>query len=228
MPPTKICNKCKKELPLDKFNQNGGGTLRPDCKDCRKKYHKKRYASDPEKFKEISKNYRRDHRDHCKARDLAHYAIHKEKRNEASRNYQKKNRPMRKEKIAEYGRKWTKNNPERMRANSLRRRTRKKGIPSNFTHKDWLACLNYWHGSCAYCGNQSGFLLETRITADHFIPIASIECPGTIPGNMLPACGSCNSSKQDSDPVKWLTGKFGSRKANQVLVQIKEYFNQLT
>lgn len=49
---TKICSKCKKELPLDNFNWRDKmkGTRRSECKECLSKYMKKKYQ---QKKKEI-------------------------------------------------------------------------------------------------------------------------------------------------------------------------------
>ena len=34
----KICNKCKRELSVDKFSKHGGANyLRPECKECNNK-----------------------------------------------------------------------------------------------------------------------------------------------------------------------------------------------
>lgn len=50
-------------------------------------------------------------------------------------------------------------------------------------------------GICAYCDRKA-------TSWDHFIPVS--RGGQTIPGNMLPACGSCNSRKNDMDPLEWL------------------------
>lgn len=52
-----------------------------------------------------------------------------------------------------------------------------------------------FEGECAYCDNPAA-------TWDHFVPVS--RGGQTIPGNMLPACGSCNSRKKDRDPAAWL------------------------
>ncbi|MBX3579877.1 MAG: HNH endonuclease, partial [Rhizobiaceae bacterium] len=53
---------------------------------------------------------------------------------------------------------------------------------------------------CAYCDSTG------PLTQDHFIPLSSAKCPGTIPGNIVPACASCNSSKRARDPFSWVSG----------------------
>lgn len=34
---TKVCSKCGMVLPLNMFYKNGGGSRRPDCKQCKQK-----------------------------------------------------------------------------------------------------------------------------------------------------------------------------------------------
>lgn len=81
--------------------------------------------------------------------------------------------------------------------NNLRRQ-RHAGRPFQWSTQDWTACLVAWNHRCAYCDRGR------RLTQEHFIPIADPDFPGTIPGNMLPACQPCNSSKQDRDPFEWI------------------------
>lgn len=104
------------------------------------------------------------------------------------------------------------------------RRARKQSLPSNFTKKEWINCLNYWGGRCVYCGNQQGFLYDTEITADHFIPLALDNAQGTCAGNIIPACRSCNCSKKDKIPLDWLISKFGKRIAKKKIQEIEAYF----
>jgi 5-methylcytosine-specific restriction endonuclease McrA len=53
---------------------------------------------------------------------------------------------------------------------------------------------------CAYCGCR-----PEKLTQDHFLPVA-YGGPHCL-GNIVPACGSCNSSKNDSDPLEWYRRK---------------------
>lgn len=50
------------------------------------------------------------------------------------------------------------------------------------------ALLERFHGCCAYCGAAAA-------TWDHIVPVS--KGGRTEPGNMLPACASCNSKKKD-------------------------------
>jgi 5-methylcytosine-specific restriction endonuclease McrA len=98
-------------------------------------------------------------------------------------------------------------------------------LPNTFTKQDWQRCLEWWNYSCAFCGKQRDFW--NTIEVEHFIAISSPECPGTVVGNMLPACKSCNSSKSDRDAEIWLIGKFGKKRATEIVRRINEYFETL-
>ena len=55
--------------------------------------------------------------------------------------------------------------------------------------------LEEFNGKCAYCQSKA-------TTWDHVYPIAINGI--TTPSNIVPACASCNSSKQDKDVIEWL------------------------
>jgi hypothetical protein len=106
-----------------------------------------------------------------------------------------------------------------------RRRARLFSVPVSFTRLDWECCLAYWQQACAYCGAQEG--LWTKLAMDHFFPLIDPRCEGTVPWNIMPACNGlygCNTRKQDKDPYKWLTERFGTRRAKQILAKIETYF----
>lgn len=118
----------------------------------------------------------------------------------------------------------------KQRARKRLARVRKLNLPINFTAQDWFNCLDVWFACCAYCGHQQGLLSGTKLTADHWIPVhpgykLETENPGTVKANIVPACLSCNASKGNREPVQWLIGRFGKRKANEILKRVKGYFN---
>lgn len=61
----------------------------------------------------------------------------------------------------------------------------------------WEICKREWNWTCAYCGKSS------VLSQDHFIPLSDPDCPGTFAGNIVPACASCNSRKNDRSPFVW-------------------------
>lgn len=113
-------------------------------------------------------------------------------------------------------------------------RTRKRALPATFTKEQWKRSLDYFNHKCAVCGRDLTGLFHTA-AADHWIPLTSPDCPGTIPTNIVPLCqdrkggeGGCNNSKGNKDPSVWLISKFGKRKAAEVMKRIETYFEWAT
>ena len=63
------------------------------------------------------------------------------------------------------------------------------------TDADWRSILRQYMNQCAYCGSGG------TLTQDHVIPLARDGRHAI--GNLVPACGSCNSSKNDRLLVEW-------------------------
>lgn len=123
---------------------------------------------------------------------------------------------------------WSKNNRHLVRVTGQRRRARKRSLPDTLTPIQWQRALDYFNGCCAVCGRQLNDLFGTRIAAmDHWIPLVSDECPGTIALNCVPLChgeNGCNNSKKATPPADWLNWKFGSRQGALILTRIEAYF----
>lgn len=152
---------------------------------------------------------------HCKKCDCA---IHS--------HWQKENAETRRTIIT----RWRIENPEQHRANKHRRRARKRSLPNTITAADIQYALNYFKGCCAICGRPLNGLWHTG-ALDHWIPLASPDCPGSIATNELPLCqglDGCNNEKNDKYPTEWLIEKYGNRKANVILKRIKTYFSTLS
>ena len=58
--------------------------------------------------------------------------------------------------------------------------------------------MEIFDGKCAYC-------LQAANTWDHIIPIS--KGGRTTPGNIVPACSHCNSSKNNQDVFEWINKK---------------------
>lgn len=74
----------------------------------------------------------------------------------------------------------------------------------NYSRKRKLNKIPKWYieqmredfsGKCAYCGKKA-------TTIDHIIPVS--KGGNSVPGNVVPACQSCNSSKKNKDLFKWI------------------------
>lgn len=97
--------------------------------------------------------------------------------------------------LSDKGRKWKR---VRSRIDNHRRQKRTRSRPFCWSVADWERCQAAWGYSCAYCGR-----IGSGLTQDHFIPVSDPSSPGTVPGNMVPACPSCNYSKQHRNPDRW-------------------------
>lgn len=126
-----------------------------------------------------------------------------------------------------------KNAEKRTSRKSKRQRYRERlfrltSLPGDMTEQDWQSALSYFNGCCAICGEQMADLFGTRIAAiDHWIPIDSKDCPGTIVTNIVPLChgdNGCNNKKRSMHPERYLTQYYSPKEAQQILDRIHTYF----
>lgn len=68
---------------------------------------------------------------------------------------------------------------------------------TTLTPLEWLSIVEQFNHYCAYCGTRH------NLTMDHIVPIS--KGGKTTADNIVPACSSCNSSKQAEDVVEWYT-----------------------
>jgi len=80
--------------------------------------------------------------------------------------------------------------------------------------------LYFFGHSCAVCYSK------TKLTWDHWIPVSSKLFPGTIMGNMIPLCNSCNSSKNNIDALSWLISKYGFYDGQIIFDRISVYLSE--
>lgn len=182
------------------------------------------------------KEYYASNRDRVLAKRRENIVAEREQRREYERNNKHKrlaywSRPENVERRKRLSQNYKDKNPDAVRLVREKRRTRKFALPYDFTRRDWEYACNYFHGCCAVCERQLSDLFSTHTAAmDHWIPIASPNCPGTIKSNIIPLChgkDGCNNSKGASDPVEWLNRKFGKRRAREILKRIQAYFDSL-
>jgi len=98
-----------------------------------------------------------------------------------------------KERVNKTIRAWQKANPEKRRLHARpsehRRKSRLKGAIGSFTALEWANLLITHDNRCAYCKKRK------KLTVDHIIPLSKGGTNNI--DNIVPACGSCNSSKRD-------------------------------
>jgi hypothetical protein len=132
-------------------------------------------------------------------------------------------------KIVQRVKRWRIANPAKRTLAHTRERVRRQSLltslPHTFTEEQHQFMDQYWGFACAVCGNQEGLLWTLAL--DHWIPLTSPDCPGTIASNLLPLChgqGGCNNRKHNKMPSVWLREAFPPRKARTIEKAIAEYF----
>jgi len=157
-------------------------------------------------------------------RGIATRRVYYAKNNESIKRYTtqwgRKNPDKRKRYIKNYLDK----NPSAIRIYNTTRRARKKSLPDTFSIEEWRLCLDWWGHKCAYCNNPQGMFKFQQICADHFVPLTSEYCIGTVAKNIVPACTSCNTKKSNSEPTTWILQTFGKRKGKKIIADITAYF----
>lgn len=212
----RICSKCLQELTEDNFNKDGRGGLKRECRHCEKLRKAETASKHPDKLKEQRKRYAENMTDEQKRR-----------RNEYKTRYRKT------EAYQNGINRWRNENADYVREyakrRSAERRARVRGLPNNFKVHHERRMMDYFNHSCAVCGHSADLWLIIAI--DHWIPLNSLNCPGTVPTNLVPLChskaggiGGCNRLKGDKEPEQWLVEQFGKRKAREILKRIEAYF----
>jgi hypothetical protein len=207
----KVCSKCGKEWPatLEYFqacNKVKSG-LRSECKECTKKYYKenknrilenskKRYRENPQAKHEYDAIYRFNNLEVKHAKDREYYKKNSDNIKSHVAKWYKNN----KQHVLKYQKQHQENNKDYYRdiknICNHKRRAYKKQLPNSFNKNDWTTCKESFNHQCAYCGKHL-----KNLTQDHFIPIS--KGGEYTKNNIIPACGSCNYSKQDADFEIW-------------------------
>lgn len=98
------------------------------------------------------------------------------------------------------GDKWRKANPDKVRQRSSTQRFKRRGAETlKVTPKDWRRLCERYRYACFYCGSR------TALSQDHVVPLARGGRHSI--GNIMPACLSCNSSKNAHLIVEWRARK---------------------
>lgn len=245
--PMKTCTKCGATTPATEFYRKKrlSEWLQVDswCKECVRAqrredrrtrgedinaHRRRRYAANPEHIRIQARQWRAEHREHISVQRRRRYAADPETA---------RKRTLR----------WMANNPDKVAANEARKKSRQAENPEPYTRRkavrahrrlsrehqvpmlltapDIETCLQYFRHRCAICGRPptSG----VTVALDHWIPLVSPECPGTLVTNIVPLChgvGGCNNKKHARDPFVWLYTIFPPLEAAMILHRIETYF----
>lgn len=192
------------------------------------------YSENRERILEGLRVYREQNKAKLQEYHKQYYAEHSEKVRERSRRWRIENTERARARSTRY----RIENPDKVRltpaenrAKHLNRRARKMELPFAAVNENLVR--SYFDNRCAVCGRLAG--LWHIIALDHWIAVKDSrpDNPGSVPTNIVPLChsvkgsngqGSCNLSKGNKDPYRWLIDTYGKRKAAQILKRINEYF----
>lgn len=173
------CTKCGGNGPFDRDKRKLSGHA-SWCRSCKNKANRK--WAEKNRDKELLRNRK-------------WYAEHKDKAKEYS-NIWKQNHP---NYFIIRATNWRLSHLEQARTNTRNRQARRRGADGKFTKDEWLELKNNY-GRCAYCNKETD-----NLQADHVIPI--ILGGSNNISNVVPACQSCNSSKNGRPLLLWMLSK---------------------
>lgn len=210
-PCVKICTKCQQSKPATTEYFSPGktyrGGLRAICKECRVKATAQYRIANPNQRKEYRRanrdrinakvrKYNAANREHVNKRQRANYAANRQWRLSQRREYEKVNQAY----IAHRNRNYWRANPERMKAKNARRVARERNAPGHHTAADIRQQYKAQKGKCYYCDAKVG----DSYHVDHVVPLSRGGSNG--PENIVIACVTCNSSKNNRLPHEWPEG----------------------
>ena len=174
------------------------------------KAYRKQYRNNSDHRLEYEKEYYKKNKDRISSINKALYCKNKIDRT----NQIKKWREQNKNRIAAKSKEWYQNNKaylnkyanewrlknlkkcrENERIQSAKRRTLKAQLPATLTAEQWRETTQLFNNKCAYCGETH------KLEQDHFIALT--KGGGYTFDNIIPACRSCNCSKNNRDFFEW-------------------------
>jgi len=181
------------------------------------KWSKEYYEQHRDEKHKYQKEYREQNRDKIHKRGTEYYKQNREERKEYRKlNWEDINRRNKKyhEQHRDEIRKQRKEYYEQLYstfegralaiAKSNKRRALKNGNHSNFDVNIWFECIDFFGWKCVYCGEIIGFEGADKyhvITEDHII---ALDNNGShVNSNVVPACLSCNCSKNSTFLEVW-------------------------
>lgn len=113
MEKTRICTKCKKELPIEMYSKSAShkGGYYPSCKVCVREANKKRYQANKEKYKEKAKEYAKNNFEKIADQKRKYH----EKNYDKIQEYKKKYREQHRDELNQKQKKYYENNKEKVK-----------------------------------------------------------------------------------------------------------------
>lgn len=233
----KRCSKCGREFPWTAiFFRVEGGKPRQPCRECHNANTRRYVNEHPDWKRDYDRQYRLEHLEERRAYNREYYWRNHDEMLAYWREFYRANPEKVKARVRRHHLLNPHLNRERKRRHYAKNKTTvliqqhnreaaKRNLPNTLTKDWWSKAIAYWNGNCAVCGRSPDVL--RKIVPDHWIPLSSPECPGTIPGNIVPLChgtDGCNNKKNDHDAFEWLVEQLGTTKAKKKLAEIHAYF----
>ena len=197
----KHCSQCFEVLPENgeyfykqKKGKNGFGS---ECKQCRKSYRRWHHKKNKEKYNQLRKErYQKN-----KKRETAQVYAYREKNKKRIKEYWAHYYQRNKEQYKSHNKRYREENPGKFKEYSRRRNHRRRqaelGTKFNFSAEEWQQCLAHFNHQCAYCGSKES------LEQEHVVPVSAGG--HYTADNIIPACKSCNSSKNNKIMQDWFT-----------------------
>lgn len=162
------CSRCHTWVPLNEFVQHSGHTsgVGSWCKACVNQDSRRFREENPGRTKFFRARYKAANRD----------AVLRKKREHARKSASS---------VRETLRRWRENNPDRVRAQKWRRKSRETGC---FSSDEWSDLKQRYGNRCLCCGRD-----DVSLTVDHVVPVSRGGSNDIV--NIQPLCQSCNSKK---------------------------------
>lgn len=177
----KQCSKCNIQKPISDFYKRTSSRdgFHQQCKACMCANSIIWKKNNPEKRRASNKAYKKRYPEKVAAQKKRSYLRNPEKHIQRTRDYRLRN--------PETNSNWKKNNVEKVREYSNRRR---KILIANGVYEIRASFLKRLYASaCVVCGSKK------RVEMDHVVPIS--RGGKHTEGNLQPLCKSCNAAKQD-------------------------------
>lgn len=197
---TKICSRCKKELPISKFpkHKRSRDGLGAWCKECHREYNKVYQRTHRKESCRRVRKWRRRNKEKINRRIRESYDPQKRRerymRNretELARQREYNQRPEVKVRHREQQRLWISRNRELKREYWRQYNARKQGADGSHSTDEWLSICKKCGWLCAACG--IAHTEDNPLTMDHIVPLSK---GGTdYIDNIQPLCRKCNSKK---------------------------------
>jgi hypothetical protein len=190
-PEHKYCYGCSKWKHRDEFHNCKKHGKQGKCKTCKTADNDNWKARNPDKVKEAHKRWAEANPDKLQEATTRYRNSHKKQCKEATNKWRAKS----KDKIKQYEQQYRRDHADQINIKNNNRRARLLGAGGTFTKQEWEQACHEFDDCCAYCK------LPKKLTKHHLIPL--IKGGSNWIGNLIPACGSCNSKIGDSIVYPW-------------------------